>query len=154
MFENNTVQRILVNLTLADGSKLIVSAKLPMSGKLNDMLNNGDRYLDVLGAEGEQYFLAKEQVLRVVVANPPKAGLNFNRRSVDGMTFNPWVVLGVANGSSPDAIKMAYRNLVKMYHPDRFANMDLPPEMKDYAAAMLARINIAHDQLASASEPK
>ena len=64
---------------------------------------------------------------------------------------HPWAVLGVSREASPDDIKTAYRTLVKMYHPDRFANLDLPQEMKDYAAAMLARINIAHDQLEAAT---
>jgi DnaJ domain len=148
MFENNTPQRVLVNLTLEDGSKLMASVRLPMSGKLNDLLNNADRFLDVLGADGEQYFLSKQLVVRANVANPPKAELNMNRRTADMRGFNAWAVLGIANGSSPDEIKAAYRSLVKTYHPDRFANMDLPPEMKEYAAAMLARINIAHDQVA------
>jgi DnaJ-domain-containing protein 1 len=154
MFENNPTQRVLVNLQLRDGSKLMASVKLPLSGKLIDLLNNQDRFLDVLGAEGEQYFLSKEQVLQAAIANPPKAELNMNRRAGDGRGFNAWAVLGVASGSTPDEIKVAYRTLVKTYHPDRFANLDLPPEMKEYAASMLARINIAHDQLAAASTPR
>lgn len=133
----------------------MASIKLPMSGKLNDLLNNTDRFLDVLGHEGEQYFLSKDLVHRVAVANPPKANLNLNRRTVDGLHFNPWAVLGISSSASPDEIKSVYRTLVKAYHPDRFANIDLPPEMKDYAAAMLTRINIAHDQVtAGASTPK
>ena len=51
----------------------------------------------------------------------------------------------------PGALDRAYFALQRRWHPDRFANLDLPHEMKDYAAAMLARINIAHDQLASAT---
>jgi hypothetical protein len=36
---------------------------------------------------------------------------------------------------------------VKSYHPDRFANLEMPQEMKDYASAMQARINMAYEQL-------
>lgn len=154
MFENNSPQRALVNLELRDGTKLMASVRLPISGKLHDLLNNPDRFLDILGADGEQYFLSKDQVLRAAIANPPKAELNMNRRSADGRSFNAWAVLGIPSGSSPDEIKSAYRNLVKTYHPDRFANLDLPAEMKDYAAAMLSRINIAHDQVAGVSVPR
>ncbi len=155
MFEQSGPQRVLVNLTLADGKVMMANVKLPMSGKLNDVLNNTDRFLDVLGSEGEHFFLAKERVHRVAVANPPKAGLNLNRRNSDQGIFNPWVILGITRNAKPDEIKSAYRTLVKTYHPDRFANFDLPQEMKEYAAAMLARINIAHDQvMAESSTPR
>ncbi len=154
MFEANREKRSLVSLVMADGSTLMASVKLAMSGKLGDVLNNGDRFLDILGADGEQYFLSKDRVRQAAICDPPKAGLNLNRRAGDSGTFNPWAVLGVARDASADEIKSAYRQLVKTYHPDRFANMDLPPEMKEYAAAMLARINIAHDQVGSVSTPK
>ncbi|MFO1034067.1 MAG: J domain-containing protein [Hyphomicrobiales bacterium] len=154
MFEQSGQQRALVNLELRDGQKLLASVRLTMTGKLNDVLNNADRFLDILGADGDQYFLSKELILKAAIANPPKAELNLQRRTSDGRGFNAWVVMGIPNGSSPEEIKTAYRNLVKMYHPDRFANLDLPPEMKDYAAAMLARINIAHDQLLAGASPK
>jgi DnaJ domain len=154
MFETQSTQRVLVNLQLADGGKVMANLRLPVSGKVLDLLNNADRFVEILGAAGEHYFLAKEQIVSASIANPPKAGLNLNRRSVDAIQFNAWVVLGVASGSAEEKIKSAYRNLVKTYHPDRFANMDLPPEMKEYAAAMLSRINIAYDHVARASAPR
>lgn len=154
MFEKSGPQRSLVHLTLASGKTMMVSLKLPMSGKLADVLNNAERYLDVLGPEGEQFFLSKDMVHRVAAADPPKASLNLNRRSSDQTGFNPWAVLGVTREASADDIRAAWLALVKMYHPDRFANLEMPQEMKDYAAAMLARINVAHDQLAASVTPK
>jgi len=154
MFEKSGPQRSLVHPTLASGKTMMVSLKLPMSGKLADVLNNAERYLDVLGPEGEQFFLSKDMVHRVAAADPPKASLNLNRRSSDQSGFNPWAVLGVTREASADDIRAAWLSLVKMYHPDRFANLEMPQEMKDYAAAMLARINVAHDQLAASVTPK
>ncbi|MBL8790461.1 MAG: J domain-containing protein [Rhizobiales bacterium] len=154
MFEKSGPQRALVHLTLAGGKTMMVSLKLPMSGKLADGLNNAERYLDVLGPEGEQFFLAKDMVHRIAAADPPQAKLNMNRRSSDQMGFNPWAVLGVTREASPDEIRQAWLSLVKMYHPDRYANLELPQEMKDYAAAMLARINVAHDQLVASVTPR
>ena len=121
---------------------------------ITDVLNNAERYLDVLGPEGEQFFLSKDMVHRVAAADPPKASLNLNRRSSDQSGFNPWAVLGVTREASADDIRAAWLALVKMYHRDRFANLEMPQEMKDYAAAMLARINVAHDQLAASVTPK
>ncbi len=154
MFEKSGPPRSLVHLTLASGKTMMVSLKLPLSGKLADALNSPERYLDVLGPEGEQFFVSKDMVHRVAPADPPKASLNMNRRSSDQPSFNPWAVLGVTRDASAEDIRNAWLSLVKMYHPDRYANLELPPEMKEYAAAMLARINVAHDQLAASVTPK
>jgi hypothetical protein len=154
MFEKSVPQRALVNITTAGGKTIMVSLRLPMSGKLADALNNAERYLDVLGPEGEQFFMAKDMVQQVAAADPPKATLNMNRRSSDQMGFNPWAVLGVTKEATADEIRSAWLALVKMYHPDRYNNLELPQEMKDYAAATLARINVAHDQLAASLTPK
>ena len=38
----------------------------------------------------------------------------------------------------------------QLYHPDRFASLDLPAEMQDYVAAMARRINMAYEALETA----
>jgi hypothetical protein len=37
--------------------------------------------------------------------------------------------------------------MARLYHPDRIASYELPKEIKDYARAMLVRINLAFEQL-------
>jgi DnaJ domain len=149
MFANSTnaQQRILVNLVFADGKKAMASVKLSISGKLSETLNNAEQYLDVISGTGEAYYILKSQVIKVEIADPPHAKLNQQRRITDKAQFNPWAVLGIENSVSKEVIRAAYVNLVKIYHPDKFANYDLPPEMKDYSAAMLSRINLAYEQL-------
>jgi DnaJ domain len=50
-------------------------------------------------------------------------------------------------GAARDEIREAYVALAKAYHPDRYANVVLPPEVADYMAAMARRINAAHAAL-------
>ena len=148
MFQStDTAQRSLVTLHFSNGSKSIASLKLSLSGKLSEVLNNQDRFLDVIASDGQQQFVAKASIHRIEIVDPPKAKLNQQRRNSDRSQFDPHAVLGVESTVSKEQLRSAYINLVKSYHPDRFANLDLPHEMKNYAAAMQARINMAYDQL-------
>lgn len=148
MFQSsNHVQRALVTLYLAGGSKQVASIRLPLSGKLNEAMNNADHFLDVIAGDGQQQFVAKHAIQKAEIIDPPTARLNQQRRDSDNKYFDPHAILGVTNAASREEMRQAYISLVKAYHPDRFANMDLPAEMKDYAAAMQARINMAYDQL-------
>ena len=140
-------QRGLATLFLADGKKLVVSIKLPLSGKLVEAFNNPDAFVDIITGDGQQQILNKSFINRAEPLDPPKAALNQQRRSSDKASFNPYAVLGVEKSASVDDVRAAYITLVKSYHPDRFASLDLPQEMKDYAAAMQARINMAYQQL-------
>jgi hypothetical protein len=140
-------QRALAILHMTDGKKLPVSIKLSLSGKLTETLNNPDNYIDVIAGAGQQQFINKNSIERVEISEPPHARLNQQRRAADKAVFDPHAVLGVASGASKDELRAAWVHLVKAYHPDRFANLDVPQEMKDYAAAMQARINMAYEQL-------
>ena len=143
----NQGQRALAILQLNDGKKLPVSVKLGLTGKLAETLNNAEPFLDAIAGGGQQVFINKRCVDRVEISDPPQAKLNQQRRAADKAVFDPHAVLGVQRGASHDEVRAAWAALAKSYHPDRFANLDLPQEMKDYAAAMQARINMAYQQL-------
>jgi DnaJ domain len=55
-------------------------------------------------------------------------------------------VLGVAEGASPQELKAAYRDLAKVWHPDRFAH---DPRLQQKAQEKLKEINEAYEQLTS-----
>ena len=56
---------------------------------------------------------------------------------------NPYEVLGIREGASEEEIRVAYKNLVKKYHPDQYANNPL----SDLAEEKLKEINEAYDYL-------
>ena len=56
---------------------------------------------------------------------------------------DPYAVLGVSSSASDEEIKKAYRELVKKYHPDNYANNPLA----DLAEAKMKEVNEAYDAI-------
>ncbi len=56
---------------------------------------------------------------------------------------NPYEVLGLQEGATEEEIKKAYRDMVKKYHPDQYANNPL----SDLAGEKLREINEAYEIL-------
>ena len=57
--------------------------------------------------------------------------------------MNPYEILGVPQGADEETIKKAYKELVKKYHPDQYANNPL----SDLAEEKLKEINEAYRML-------
>jgi DnaJ-like protein len=55
-------------------------------------------------------------------------------------------LLGLKPGASPEEVKIAYRDLAKVWHPDRFLH---DPRLQEKAQEKLKEINEAYDQLRS-----
>ena len=56
---------------------------------------------------------------------------------------NPYEVLGVPSNATEEQIKMAYKELAKKYHPDKYINNPL----SDLAAEKMQEINQAYNEL-------
>ena len=139
-------QRISVTLTMIDGEIMRGNLRLPMSGRLVDAMNNPDQFFDLETLDGDRLFLAKHSVRKIENFEPPRVD-QLMRRTKDSGIFDPYEVLGLPKAASPQAVRESYLALARTYHPDRFAGIDLPPEMRDYVHAMLMRINVAYQQL-------
>jgi DnaJ-domain-containing protein 1 len=145
---DDKVNRTPVFLTLADNSVQTVSIRLPLSNRLADALNNADAFLDVVSPSGQQQFIAKSGVRSVRSTHVPKADhLDTEKGAPGSAGFDPYAVLKVSKEASPEEIRHAYHRMARLYHPDRIASFDLPPEVMDYVRTMLVRINLAFEQI-------
>ena len=142
------VNRTLVALTLSDDTVRTVSVRMPLSNKLGDSLNTADMFLDVMTTGGEQQFIAKSDIRSVRSMDVPKADqLDLDGRQAGLSNLDPHALLKVEKGATQEEVKQAYHKMARLYHPDRIASYELPDEIKEYARAMLVRINLAFEQL-------
>jgi DnaJ like chaperone protein len=58
---------------------------------------------------------------------------------------NPYEILGIDEASAPDAIKSAYRKLIREHHPDKLVAAGLPKELVEQATERMKKINAAYD---------
>ena len=64
------------------------------------------------------------------------------------MPADDYTILGLERGASDDALKQAWRALVREHHPDRLTAQGLPQEFVDKATQRVAAINAAYDRIA------
>ena len=73
-------------------------------------------------------------------------------RQVELEKVEPYMLLGIAPGADHETLRKAYIAKARAYHPDRFTDSELPPEVLDYLNAMARRINSAYEHLGDALE--
>jgi hypothetical protein len=137
-------------VTLADGE--MTKGKFTIKGgrSLQDVLNSDIQFLDFETFAGERSLIAKSLLRTVrVIEVPDQPALKTRTRDAGG--FDPYAVLGLNRGASWDDIRQAYLTLTKAYHPDRYASVELPPEVREYLASTFARISAAY---AALEEPR
>lgn len=65
--------------------------------------------------------------------------------AAEGVPWDPYAILGVRRGATPDEIRDAYRVQMKLYHPDRVA--DLGPELQAVAHRKSIEIQRAYEEI-------
>ena len=138
--------RIQVTLTLATGETLGGHVFGGLTGKLKDVMNHADRYLEFERRDGTIVFLLKEDIRLAAVMDLPRND-QLARRARDASVFDPWTLLGVDKSSGPAEIRTAYWAKAKQYHPDKLIDKDPPREVLEFMNAMFARIHAAYREL-------
>jgi hypothetical protein len=158
MFERNAPQSheqaaIAVEIVLDDGAIEAGRLLVPASRSAFDVLNGAALFLEFEPYEGDKRFIAKAALKSVkLLAGAKPANLAQKVRDLDG--FEPHAVLGIQHGAEWDDVRAAYLARAKTYHPDRFANAELPPDVTSYLSGMLRRINAAYSALETAHQSR
>jgi DnaJ domain len=147
MFERNRVDNtmtatIAVELTLADGSIVTGRAAMPSGRQVHKLMDGAEAFLFVETFEGEGTFVPKVDVksLKLVpLARPQELRI----AATDVSSFDPYKVLGVERGCTLEDLKAAYHRLTKVYHPDSYAGVALPPEVAAYIDSRCKQVNAA-----------
>lgn len=149
---------VTVELVLNDGSRLKGVILLSRDKSLREFLNAPEAFIDFECLRDGPIVLAKSS-LRVIRAE--SARKQEDQAKIDALAArraelekaDPYRLLGVAPGTDHDTVRKAYFAKARLYHPDRFADQEMPPEVSDYLNAMARRINAVYDELDERLKP-
>ena len=149
MFERGkpgTTGALSVEIALSDGRQLLGILVVPLGRSLVEVLNGTSSFIEFKPSGGERMFIARSALHSVKPMDLPPAP-DLWAGPTEGGGFDPYAILGIKRGANRDEVRQAYFGLAKIYHPDRYASMELPAEVREYLAVMARRINAAHDAL-------
>jgi hypothetical protein len=136
---------VSVVLTLTDGTELKGRLAVPGGRAMADILNGTMQFLEFEEYAGARTYLAKHAIGNIRLASPLRGqGLP---RMRDADAFDPYAILGLPLGARFEDVRSAYLAKAKTYHPDRYANAELPDEVKRYLEDMARRVNAAFSAL-------
>lgn len=151
MFERNRIDNALqqmnvpAEITLTDGTLLKGKFVIQAARSIYEVLNGETKFLEFEAYGGEKSLIAKSTIAAINLVNAPAAGgLRARLRDEE---FDPYSVLGLAQGAAWEQVRASYLKLSKTYHPDLYSSVALPDEVRDYLAAMSRRINAAYRAL-------
>jgi hypothetical protein len=121
--------------------------------KVKGVAKDGDMiYLEITGRKGTGFYVvpnpvfAEAAISRLVELGREQPGARRTvRRAAEKAKRTPHEVLAVAPGAGPEEVAAAYREMAKLYHPDKVAS--LAPEFRELAETRMKEINAAYREL-------
>ncbi len=135
---------LAVQVTMASGTTMRGTIMVSKSRTIHEELNKGEPFIEFETSDGQKMFLARGVIAVVKEFNVPRSD-QLQKRILD--QFDAYEVLGIKIGADTHTVRSAYVALAKLYHPDRFARIELPHEVSEYLTAMATRINLAYTEL-------
>lgn len=139
---------VSVSVTLAGGQTLRGTLFVPKTKSLMEELNRGEAFVEFESYDGTRMFIARTNIASVKEFSIPRVDQLEKKVDMFGQ-FDAHQVLGISTTADKATVRHAYLNLAKTYHPDRFAQMDLPKEVFEYLSAVATRVNLAYSELRS-----
>jgi hypothetical protein len=144
---------LCVAITLTDGHELKGKLIVPPGRPLSEVLNGTISFVEFEPFGEPRIFIAKSTLGSVAQINLAQAPSLAPRLREEAFA-DPFAVLGLTIDVKKDEAHRAYIELARLYHPDRFENVGLPPEVNDYLSAMARRINSAYEAVKVRQEQK
>lgn len=144
-YEPEAVQTT-VPVTLKRTSGEVARGRIVLSfqSTLDDVLNGSASFIEFHPYGEDKVFIAKSEIASIEASNVPRPSDVNVRLHNTNESVDPYDVLGVPRGAALSQVKKAYHRLAKLYHPDRYANAELPDEVSVYLAGMARRVNAAY----------
>ena len=133
-----SMKPIAVEVTLLDGSSVFGKICVPIQGRLSDTLNDDRSFVPVECIDGTFLALAKRAIKQVSL---PAAEAALYQGE------DPYRILGVKAGISPEDLRKVYHELCAVHHPDHIRGLGLSAEYEQLATHNMARINTAYAQI-------
>lgn len=130
--------KLLADIELAEGTRLVGAFFLSPGQRLSDLLNDDRAFLPIEAADGSITLIQKRMLSRVT---PLQAG----NQAYEGN--DPYRILNLSENASDDEVKEAYRVLMQENHPDRINAAGLSDEFSLLANKRTARINDAYNRI-------
>jgi DnaJ-domain-containing protein 1 len=142
---------VSVCIALTNGQTLRGTLLVMKTKSLMEELNRGEAFLEFESHDGTRMFIARTSIGAVTELNIPKVDQLEKKLGLIGK-FDAHEVLGVRADADKAAVRQAYLQLAKLYHPDRFARLELPKEVFEYLSAVATRVNLAYSELRGSGE--
>lgn len=154
------MRRQRAKIRFRNGESEIGALLTPQHKAARDVVNDDAPFIEFETEAGGVAFLLKAEIARIdPIEGSPASGETGRARGWTGSgagrrdpvdrfaAADPHTVLGLPRDADDAAIRRAWVDLARAWHPDRMASLGLPPELVRHATGVLARINAAYESL-------
>jgi hypothetical protein len=143
MFDNQSANNVQVVAKLVDGSIVEGAIVGGVTSNLATVLNRPGNFIEIVQAGGHKRYLGANQIVTIEPARPLAEPDLPKPMSANTKTAHK--ILDLDDNCTPEKLREQYRKMVKLYHPDKFQSVGLPPEVQAYVQEMFNAISRAHD---------
>ena len=143
---NHDMTFLPVVLTLVSGERVKGAIAMRRNGRLGEVLNGPDQFLLFKTRNEEPVYLSRNSVAAVQSNQLPRSR-QLHSALERLKNHDPYHILGVEHGVGREELRRVYHELVRKYHPDQFAETNLPDEVRSYLDTVILRLNGAYQQI-------